>query len=116
MTILEQLISAWNQFATENSYTEIIYPNESLEEIVKQIYGDELTPRNAVDLVRKCENGTYVEGHRWWWIQDDGNIGGSFSVYTLPIDFDLLNNWCIEKGMDTPWTEVDELESWTRVE
>lgn len=47
MTVLEQLISAWNQFATENSYPEIIYENESFEEVVKQIYGDNLTPRKG---------------------------------------------------------------------
>lgn len=110
MTILEQLISAWNQFATENSYSEIIYENESFKEVVKQIYGDTLLPEEAVDLVRKYENGSYMVGHRWWWIQDDGNLGGCFNARTLPIDFTELNKWCIENGMDMPWTEDVELE------
>lgn len=110
MTVLEQLISAWNQFATENSYQEIIYENESFEEVVRQIYGDKLTPRDAVNLVMDYENGSYIPGHRWWWIQSDGNLGGCFTARTLPIDFTELNKWCIENGMDTPWTEDVELE------
>ena len=110
MTILEQLISAWNQFATENSYQEIIYENESFEEVVKQIYGDNLTPTKAVELVRNYESGTYVGGNRWWWIGSDGALNGCFTARTLPIDFTELNKWCIENGMDTPWTEDVELE------
>ena len=110
MTILEQLISAWNQFATENSYSEIIYANESFEEVVKQVYGDNLTARDAVNLVRMYDNGSYIQGHRWWWVQSDGNLGGCFNARTLPIDFTELNKWCIENGIDTPWTEDAELE------
>ena len=110
MTILEQLISAWNQFATENSYQEIIYENESFEEVVKQIYRDTLLPEEAVDLVKRCTNGSYIPGHRWWWIQSDGNLGGCFTARTLPIDFTELNKWCNENGIDTPWTEDVELE------
>ncbi|MBF1392500.1 MAG: hypothetical protein HXN28_08000 [Prevotella histicola] len=76
MTVLSELISAWNEFATENSYPEIIYANDSFEEVVKQIYGDNLTPAKAVELVKQCTNGSYIPGHRWWWIQSDGNLGG----------------------------------------
>lgn len=110
MTILEQLISAWNQFATENFYPEIIYENESFEEVVRKIYEDGLTTQDAVDLVKRYTNGSYMPGHRWWWIQSDGNLGGCFTARTLPIDIDLLNEWCIENGIDTPWTEDVELE------
>lgn len=110
MTILEQLISAWNQFATENSYPEIIYENVSFKEVVEQIYGDTLLPEEAVDLVKKYDNGSYIPGHRWWWIQSDGNLGGCFNARALPIDFAELNKWCIENGKDTPWTEDVELE------
>lgn len=110
MTILEQLISAWNEFATENSYPEIIYENESFEEVVRKIYGDTLLPEEAVDLVKRCTNGSYMPGHRWWWIQSDENLGGCFNARALPIDIDLLNEWCTENGMDTPWTEDVELE------
>lgn len=109
MTILEQLISAWNQYATENSYEEIIYTNDSFEDVVRQIYGDNLSTRDAVDLVRMYENGTYVSGHRWWWIQS-GELNGCFIARSLPIDFSKLNKWCIENGMDMPWTEDVELE------
>lgn len=59
MTVLEQLISAWNQFATENSYQEIIYENESFEEVVRQIYGDKLTP---------ARRGQFSDGLRKWFI------------------------------------------------
>lgn len=110
MTILEQLISAWNQFATENSYQEIIYENESLESVIQQVFGESLTTRDAVNLVRMYNNGSYMPGHRWWWIQSDGNLGGCFTARTLPIDFTELNKWCIENGIDMPWTEDVELE------
>lgn len=110
MTILEQLISAWNQYATENAYPEIIYENSSLEEAVKQLCGEEITTRQAVNLIRMYENGSYLPGHRWWWVQADGNLGGCFNARTLPIDFTELNKWCIENGMDMPWTEDVELE------
>ena len=110
MTVLSELISIWNEFATENSYTEIIYANDSFEEVVKQIYGDNLTAQDAVDLVKQCTNGSYIPGHRWWWIGADGNLNGCFSARMLPIDFGELNKWCIENGMDMPWTEDVELE------
>ena len=110
MTVLEQLISAWNQFATENSYPEIIHPNESFEEVVRQLYGDELTPAKAVDLVRRYTNGSYIPGNHWWWIESDGNLGGCFNARALPIDFTELNEWCIENGINMPWTEDVELE------
>lgn len=110
MTVLSELISVWNEFATENSYPEIIYENESFEEVVKQIYGDNLTPAEAVDLVKECTNGSYMPGHRWRWIGADGNLNGCFNARMLPIDFGELNKWCIENGMDMPWTEDVELE------
>lgn len=56
------------------------------------------------------DDGSYIPGHRWWWIQSDGNLGGCFTARTLPIDFTELNKWCIENGIDTPWTEDVELE------
>ena len=110
MPILEQLISAWNEFATENSYQEIIYENESLESVIQQVFGESLTTRDAVNLVRMYDDGSYMPGHRWWWIQSDGNLGGCFTTRALPIDFTELNKWCIENGMSTPWTEDVELE------
>lgn len=110
MTVLSELISVWNEFATENSYPEIIYTNDSFEEVVKQIYGDNLTPAKAVELVEQCTNGSYIPSHRWWWIGADGNLNGCFSARMLPIDFGELNKWCIENGMDMPWTEDAELE------
>jgi len=110
MTVLSELISVWNEFTTENSYPEIIYANDSFEEVVKQIYGDNLTAQKAVELVRIYESGTYVGGHRWWWIGADGNLNGCFNARMLPIDFGELNKWCIENGMDMPWTEDVELE------
>lgn len=110
MTVLSELISVWNEFATENSYPEIIYANDSFEEVVHKIYGDNLTPAKAVELVRSYESGTYVGGHRWWWIGADGNLNGCFNARMLPIDFGELNKWCIENGIDMPWTEDVELE------
>ena len=110
MTVLSELISVWNEFATENSYQEIIYANDSFEEVVKKIYGDNLTPAEAVNLVKECTNGSYIPGHRWWWIGADGNLNGCFNARMLPIDFGELNKWCIENGMNMPWTEDVELE------
>lgn len=110
MTVLSELISAWNEFATENLYQEIIYKNESLESVIQQVFGESLTTRDAVNLVRMYDDGSYMPGHRWWWIQSDGNLGGCFTARALPIDFTELNKWCIENGMDMPWTEDVELE------
>lgn len=104
------MISAWNEFATENSYPEIIYENESLESVIQQVFGESLTTRDAVNLVRMYDDGSYIPGHRWWWIQSDENLGGCFTAHALPIDFTELNKWCIENGMDMPWTEDVELE------
>jgi len=68
MTVLSELISAWNQFATEN---------ESFEEVVRQIYGDNLTPAKAVELVKQCTKWLIysrlplvVDSVRWkpWWM------------------------------------------------
>lgn len=103
-----KLITRWNEFCDANSYSETIYTNKGLASVIKQYYGDYISPQQAADIVRNYANGSYEDGCRWWWIDSDGTFGGAHTVKGLPIDRQSLNAWCQEQGYETPWENEDE--------
>lgn len=103
-----ELITRWNEFCDANSYTEIIYPNEGFDELVKQVYGAEISHTQAVEIAHRYVNGSYSDTCKWWWIDDNGTFGGAYTTANLPIDRSALNAWCKEQGYETPWEEEDD--------
>ena len=104
-----ELITRWNEFCDANGYPEVIYPNDGLEALIKRVYGTEISPQKAVEIVHNYVGSSYTEGCRWWWLNSDGTFGGASTVgCLLPIDRRALNAWCQEQGYDTPWEDEDE--------
>lgn len=104
---MQELIERWNQFCSVNGYEEVVYLNDGLEEVIKQIYGCELSATQVVDFVRDYIQGSYTDSCKYWWIDGDGTIGGCHTTRGLPIDYPQFNRWCRENGYDMPWVEEE---------
>ena len=101
---MNELIKRWNEFCEEQYREEIIHQNNGPEDLVEQIYGEDLTPADAVEVANSFRNGNYQTGCGWWWVDDSGNFNGAYTTDELPIDLNELNEWCDSMGYATPWT------------
>lgn len=101
---MNELIKRWNEFCEEKQREEIIHQNNGLEDIIEQVYGEDLTLATAADIACSFCNGTYQNGCGWWWIDSAGNFHGAYTTNALPIDLYELNAWCKSRGYGTPWT------------
>lgn len=101
---MNELIKRWNELSEAKGCSKIIYQNNGPEDLVEQIYGEDLTPADAVEIAQCFHNGNYQNGCGWWWIDDAGNFNGAYTTNALPIDLHELNTWCDSMGYATPWT------------